>query len=86
MDISEEIRGKIVSHQRNEISEYHIYRRLAGKVGNPENRHILEKIAQDELRHYTKLIALTGSVSWALTSSPHLLHPVGPRSKSLNPK
>jgi VIT1/CCC1 family predicted Fe2+/Mn2+ transporter len=52
MDISEEIRGKIVAHQRDEISEYHIYRRLAGKVGNPENRHILEKIAQDELRHY----------------------------------
>jgi len=52
MEISEEIRRKLVAHQRNEITEYHIYLRLAGKVANPENRHILERIAQDELRHY----------------------------------
>jgi VIT1/CCC1 family predicted Fe2+/Mn2+ transporter len=52
MDINEDIRGKIAAYQRNEITEYHIYRRLAGKIENPENRRILEKIAQDELRHY----------------------------------
>jgi VIT1/CCC1 family predicted Fe2+/Mn2+ transporter len=52
MDISEDIRSRIVAYQRNEITEHHIYNRLAGKVGDPENRRILENIAQDELRHY----------------------------------
>jgi VIT1/CCC1 family predicted Fe2+/Mn2+ transporter len=37
--------------QRNEITEYHIYRRLAGAVESPGNRSVLERIAADELRH-----------------------------------
>jgi VIT1/CCC1 family predicted Fe2+/Mn2+ transporter len=52
MELSEEIRQKLLVYQRNEITEYHIYRRLARIVGSPENRRILEKIADDELRHY----------------------------------
>jgi VIT1/CCC1 family predicted Fe2+/Mn2+ transporter len=52
MDINEEIRSQIVTYQRNEITEHYIYTKLAGKVGDPENRRILENIAQDELKHY----------------------------------
>jgi VIT1/CCC1 family predicted Fe2+/Mn2+ transporter len=52
VDISEDIRSQIVAYQRNEITEHYIYNRLAGKVGDPENRRILENISQDELRHY----------------------------------
>jgi VIT1/CCC1 family predicted Fe2+/Mn2+ transporter len=52
MTISEEIRRKILAFQKNEITEYHIYRRLARFVKSPENRRILEDIADDERRHY----------------------------------
>jgi VIT1/CCC1 family predicted Fe2+/Mn2+ transporter len=52
MSISHELRQKLLAYQKNEITEYHIYRRLARIVRSPENRRILEEIADDELRHY----------------------------------
>jgi VIT1/CCC1 family predicted Fe2+/Mn2+ transporter len=52
MSISEELRQKLLAYQKNEITEHHIYRRLAGIVPSAENRRILEEIANDELRHY----------------------------------
>ena len=48
----EESIGHILENfQRIEITEYHIYKRLAKSIKDPENRLILEKIAEDELRH-----------------------------------
>lgn len=38
--------------QRTEITEHHIYKRLARSVSPPENAKILAQIAEDELRHY----------------------------------
>ncbi|GER79383.1 MAG: membrane protein [Anaerolineaceae bacterium] len=52
MPVSEEIRRKILSFQRSEITEYHIYSKLAKKVNSPGNAKILQEIADDELRHY----------------------------------
>jgi len=52
MDISKELREQLLVYQKNEITEHHIYKRLAGTVKSLENRRILEKIAKDELRHY----------------------------------
>jgi VIT1/CCC1 family predicted Fe2+/Mn2+ transporter len=52
MELSEEIRQKLLVFQKNEITEYYIYMRLAGFVRAPENRRLLAKIADDELRHY----------------------------------
>ncbi len=52
MDIGNELREQLLVFQRNEITEYHIYRRLARTVKSPENRRVLERIAEDELRHY----------------------------------
>lgn len=52
MDISGETRRKILAFQRNEITEHYIYRKLAQRVRDPQNRRILEDIADDELRHY----------------------------------
>jgi VIT1/CCC1 family predicted Fe2+/Mn2+ transporter len=52
MSISEEVRQKLLIYQKNEITEHHIYRRLARIVSSPENRPLLEEIADDELRHY----------------------------------
>ncbi|MGJ8453959.1 VIT1/CCC1 transporter family protein [Pseudothermotoga sp. U03pept] len=44
--------------QRNEITEYHVYRLLA-KYERSSNREILAKIADDELAHYKKIKAIT---------------------------
>ncbi len=52
MDISKELREQLLVYQKNEITEHHIYKMLAGVVKSPENRRILEKIANDELQHY----------------------------------
>jgi vacuolar iron transporter family protein len=38
--------------QRNEITEYHIYSRLAKLVGDNHNREVLDRIADHELKHY----------------------------------
>ena len=52
MTISQEVRDVLLGYQRDEITEYHIYRRLAQTIKALENRQILERIADDELRHY----------------------------------
>jgi len=52
MSISEETRRTLLAYQRNEITECHIYRKLAASVKSPENRKILARIADDEQRHY----------------------------------
>lgn len=50
--INADIRKKLISFQKTEITEYHIYKRLAQKITSPENAKVLEQIAEDELRHY----------------------------------
>jgi len=60
MNISETIRSKLLTYQRNEITEHHIYSKLAHKIKSPENKQILADIADDELRHYRKWREYTG--------------------------
>ncbi|MFN8381217.1 MAG: VIT1/CCC1 transporter family protein [Anaerolineales bacterium] len=50
--VSEDIRKKIILFQETEITEYHIYKRLANRIKSVENAKILDQIAEDELRHY----------------------------------
>lgn len=50
--LSPEIRQQLIYAQREEITEYHIYNRLAGQTRDPENRKVLKQIAADELKHY----------------------------------
>lgn len=52
MQITEDIRNKVIQFQQTEITEYHIYKRLAKRVKSPENAKILDRIAEDEKRHY----------------------------------
>lgn len=52
MEQNTELRKQLLGFQRNEITEHHIYTRLAQKLKSPENRTILEKIAADEYKHY----------------------------------
>ena len=50
--LSSATREKLLTYQKNEITEHHIYKRLADAIDSPENSQILRDIAEDELRHY----------------------------------
>ncbi|MBU0533844.1 MAG: VIT1/CCC1 transporter family protein [Candidatus Omnitrophica bacterium] len=50
--LPEEIKSKILTAQRNEITEYFIYRKLSESIKEPQNKEILKHIAEDELKHY----------------------------------
>jgi len=50
--ISPEIRQQLIFAQREEITEYHIYSKLAEQTKDAENRKVLTQIAADELKHY----------------------------------
>lgn len=52
MSINQDARARILTFQRNEITEHHIYKRLAKTIKSLENRRILEHIADDERSHY----------------------------------
>jgi VIT1/CCC1 family predicted Fe2+/Mn2+ transporter len=54
MNLSKDLREKLLVFQKNEITEHHIYKKLAGKISCPENRRVLQDIAADELRHYNE--------------------------------
>jgi VIT1/CCC1 family predicted Fe2+/Mn2+ transporter len=42
----------IKQFQKNEITEYYIYSRLSRKIKNQKNAKTLQKIGDDEMRHY----------------------------------
>lgn len=52
MQLSENVRKQVLGFQQTEITEHHIYRRLAKRVKSTENAKILQQISEDELRHY----------------------------------
>ena len=52
MQLSDDIRKKVILFQKIELTEYHIYKRLARHIASKENAEILNHIAEDELRHY----------------------------------
>jgi len=51
-ELSSEIRQHLLAAQLNEITEHHIYARIAARQPDSENRRILQHISDDELRHY----------------------------------
>ncbi len=51
MELPPAVRRRILGFQRQEITEYHIYRNIAGQMRDSENRRVLEQIAEDERRH-----------------------------------
>ena len=60
MQLTEDVRNKILAFQRTEITEHHIYRRLATSIKSPENARIVAQIAEDELKHYEGLKKYSG--------------------------
>jgi rubrerythrin len=51
---------EILRQQRNEITEYEIYRRLADMVEDENNRKLLLEIAEQERNHYVFWSKVTG--------------------------
>lgn len=52
MALSQQLREMILQFQENEITEYRIYTNLARSMSDPQNKKILQSIAEDERRHY----------------------------------
>jgi VIT1/CCC1 family predicted Fe2+/Mn2+ transporter len=49
----------LLTAQRNEISEYHTYSWLAGRIKDKKNSEIVEQIGRDELAHYEVIRGIT---------------------------
>jgi VIT1/CCC1 family predicted Fe2+/Mn2+ transporter len=60
MQLTESQRQSLLKAQRNEITEYHIYTRIAASLPEGHNRSVLEQIAADELRHHNEWKKYTG--------------------------
>lgn len=52
MELSPALRQRLLAAQANEITEHHIYTRIAASIPEAGNRQVLEQIAADELGHY----------------------------------
>lgn len=50
--LTPEVKKMLLNAQKNEITEFHIYKKLAKSIKNPNNKRILEQIADEELKHY----------------------------------
>jgi hypothetical protein len=61
IQITPDIRRKILQAQKNEVTEYHIYKRLARKAQNKKQKNLLNSIAEDELRHYKIWMKYSGT-------------------------
>jgi VIT1/CCC1 family predicted Fe2+/Mn2+ transporter len=51
-DLPKKIRDHIFSAQASEITEYHIYNKLAKAIKKEDNARTLKRIANEELRHH----------------------------------
>ena len=47
--LNEEVKNKILTAQRNEITEHFIYKKLSESIKDSKNRKVLQSIAEDEL-------------------------------------
>ena len=54
------VRKQIIQAQRNEVTEFHIYKRLARTSKHEKNKKVLNSIADDELRHYKIWLKYSG--------------------------
>jgi len=58
--LTDQQRLMLLAYQRDELTEHHIYIRLAQAIQEPQNRAVLERIAADELRHSRYWGGITG--------------------------
>lgn len=50
--IDENLLERIISYQKNEITEYYIYKKLSEKTPDPHNKKVLDDISREEYKHY----------------------------------
>lgn len=50
--MNKEIEEQLLAAQKNEITEYHVYRRLARTLKDSQNGKALDRIAEEEFDHY----------------------------------
>jgi len=60
MEMTKELRQRLLAAQCNEITEYNIYKRIAATLPDAGNRQVMEQIAADELGHYSEWKKYTG--------------------------
>lgn len=51
-ELSQNLIINVLQAQKNEITEYHIYKKLAASIKDAKNKEILNRIAEDEHKHY----------------------------------
>jgi len=51
--------NSLINAQKNEISEYFLYHKIANGLKDEKNKQILKNIAEDELKHYRFLKSVT---------------------------
>lgn len=61
MELTPELRKELLKAQKTEITEYHVYRRIARTLSDENNRRIVEEIAEDEHRHFEIWKGYTGA-------------------------
>jgi len=69
MNLTPALRQRLLTAQQDEITEHHVYVRIAASLPQAENRRVLEKIAAEELLHYKGWKEYTGievSPQWHL--------------------
>ncbi len=57
--MEDEIKNKILTLQRNEITEYFIYIKFSEGIKDSHNKEIIKKLAEEEKEHYKKLKEIT---------------------------
>ena len=66
--MDEETKRIILTSQKNEVTEHIIYQKLAQSTRDPRNRKVLQRISDDELKHYNFWRKYT-----AMDVKPHML-------------
>jgi VIT1/CCC1 family predicted Fe2+/Mn2+ transporter len=51
-NLKNEVKKTVLTAQNNEITEYFIYKKLSQSMKNPNQRKVLKRISEDELKHY----------------------------------
>ncbi len=58
--MDESLRQRLIEAQEYEITEHHVYKGLARREKDPRNRQTLQRIADDERKHYEFWATYTG--------------------------
>lgn len=60
MQINDELKKRLLKDQQDEITAHHLYKAIAGFIKDEENKAIILRVSEQELKHYNQLKAMTG--------------------------